>query len=76
MGMDAGAADGAGSGEKSEEGMWLALSQIQEWVVEFGCDMLLISIRTDIAWYRLSRCVPSRGMHSLQALTRCVKRRR
>lgn len=35
--------------------MWLALSQIQEWVVEFGCDMLLISIRTDVAWYRLSR---------------------
>ena len=63
--MHAGAADGAGSDEKSEEGMWLALSQVQEWVVEFSCDMLLISIRTDIAWYRLSRCDPSRGMRSL-----------
>lgn len=35
--------------------MWLALSQIQEWVVEFGCDMLFISFRTDVAWYRLSK---------------------
>ncbi len=34
--------------------MWLALSQIQEWVVEFGCDTLFISFRTDVAWYRLS----------------------
>lgn len=62
--MHAGAADEASSGEKSEEGMWLALSQVQEWVVEFSCDMLLISIRTDIAWYRLSRRVPSCNMHT------------
>ena len=41
--------------EPREEGMWLALSQIQEWVVEFGCDMLFISFRTDVAWYRLSK---------------------
>ena len=44
-----------GQAEAKEEGMWLALSQIQEWVVEFGCDMLFISFRTDVAWYRLSK---------------------
>ncbi|BDA51554.1 DNA (cytosine-5)-methyltransferase 1B [Coccomyxa sp. Obi] len=54
LGEGSGSAEGTGSGEESKEGMWLALSQIQEWVVEFSCDMLLISIRTDIAWYRLS----------------------
>lgn len=41
--------------EPEEEGMWLALSQIQEWVVEYGCDMLFITFRTDVAWYRLSK---------------------
>lgn len=30
-------------------------SQIQEWIVEFGCDRLFITIRTDVAWYRLAR---------------------
>ena len=35
--------------------MWLALSQIQEWIVEYGCDMLFITFRTDVAWYRLSK---------------------
>ena len=30
-------------------------SQIQEWIVEYSCDMLFMSIRTDVAWYRLSR---------------------
>ena len=39
--------------------MWLALSQVQEWVLEFCCDMLYISIRTDVAWYRLTQCVPA-----------------
>ncbi len=68
--MHAGAADGGSSGESREGGMWLALSQIQEWVVEFGCDMLLISIRTDVAWYRLSRWAPvpvtrTRGLSSI-----------
>ncbi|CAL5224063.1 g6688 [Coccomyxa viridis] len=54
--------EGSGSGgsnevgrEPEEEGMWLALSQIQEWVVEYGCDMLFITFRTDVAWYRLSK---------------------
>jgi hypothetical protein len=53
----AGSANGSsGEGGDDEGGMWLALSQIQEWVVEFGCDMLLISFRTDVAWYRLTKC--------------------
>ena len=44
-----------GGREPEEQGMWLALSQIQEWVVEYGCDMLFITFRTDVAWYRLSK---------------------
>lgn len=44
-----------GGRELEEEGMWLALSQIQEWIVEYGCDMLFITFRTDVAWYRLSK---------------------
>ena len=46
---------GDADAEPKEEGMWLALSQIQEWIVEFGCDMLFITFRTDVAWYRLSK---------------------
>ncbi len=30
--------------------MRMYLSQIREWVVDFGADMLFISIRTDVAW--------------------------
>jgi len=29
-------------------------SQIQEWLVEYSCDRLFITIRTDVAWYRLA----------------------
>ena len=35
--------------------MVLFLSDIKEWVAEFGCDMLRISIRTDVAWYCLDK---------------------
>ena len=54
--------------------MWLALSQVQEWVLEFCADMLYISIRTDVAWYRLTQCAPAllpslaRWRHALTAL--------
>ena len=54
--------------------MWLALSQVQEWVLEFCADMLYISIRTDVAWYRLTQCAPAlppslaRWRHVLTAL--------
>ena len=51
----AGSSTAAGSSGAAEVGMVLFLSQIQEWIVEFSCDLLFISIRTDVAWYRLSR---------------------
>lgn len=47
------AAGSSGSGDAA--GMVLYLSQIREWIVEFSCDLLFISMRTDVAWYRLSR---------------------
>jgi len=40
------------------EGMRIFLSAIKEWVIEFGADMVFVSIRTDGAWYRLGK--PSR----------------
>ncbi len=56
------AAAGGSSGEAGPSGsspaaggMRLYLSQIREWIVEFSCDMLFISMRTDVAWYRLSQ---------------------
>lgn len=54
----AGSSSGAGgSGSSSAAaaaepaGMRMYLSQIREWVVDFGADMLFISIRTDVAWW-------------------------
>ena len=49
---------GAGASGAAQEpaGMMLFLSEIKEWVAEFGCDMLRISIRTDVAWYCLDQC--------------------
>lgn len=35
--------------------MRVFLSQIREWVVDGGEGMLSISLRTDVAWYRLSK---------------------
>ena len=48
---------GAGPSGSSPDagGMRLYLSQIREWIVEFSCDMLFISMRTDVAWYRLAQ---------------------
>ncbi len=54
------------------------LSQIKEWIVEFGCDMLFISIRTDSAWYRLLQPLPLyRGWYapvlkSARVSVRCI----
>lgn len=45
------AADQAHSGPA--QGMRVFLSQIKEWCVECSCDMIFLSIRTDVAWYRL-----------------------
>ena len=38
--------------------MRLYLSQIREWMVEISADTLFISMRTDVAWYRLTTCGP------------------
>lgn len=53
-GSSSGGAGPSGSGGPGQ-GMRLYLSQIREWIVEFSCDMLFISMRTDVAWYRLSQ---------------------
>jgi len=52
-----GSSGGAGPSGSSPAagGMRLYLSQIREWIVEFSCDMLFMSMRTDVAWYRLSQ---------------------
>jgi DNA (cytosine-5)-methyltransferase 1 len=53
---DGGSAGGSGAAAQADEGsMRVFLSQIREWVVEFSADMLFISLRTDVAWYRLSK---------------------
>lgn len=37
------------------QGIRLFLSAIKEWMIEFGANMIFISIRTDGAWYRLGK---------------------
>nr|WDW19225.1 DNMT protein [Humulus lupulus] len=37
------------------DGMPIYLSAIKEWMIEFGSSMVFISIRTDMAWYRLGK---------------------
>ncbi|XP_042490225.1 DNA (cytosine-5)-methyltransferase 1A-like [Macadamia integrifolia] len=36
-------------------GIPIYLSAIKEWMIEFGSSMVFISIRTDLAWYRLEK---------------------
>ncbi|KAH6821437.1 methyltransferase 1 [Perilla frutescens var. hirtella] len=45
----------SGSGDSAVEGIPVFLSAIKEWVIEFGSSMISISIRTDMAWYRLGK---------------------
>ncbi|KAL2231357.1 UNVERIFIED_CONTAM: DNA (cytosine-5)-methyltransferase 1B [Sesamum indicum] len=45
----------SGSGASAIEGIPVFLSAIKEWVIEFGSSMISISIRTDMAWYRLGK---------------------
>ena len=47
----AGGAGGAGFGR-------LFLSEIREWMVEFGADMIYIKARTDFGWYKLVNPLP------------------
>lgn len=54
---DEGSSSGSGSkkaDQDQKQGMRMSLSQIREWVVELGPDMVFISLRTDIGWYNLS----------------------
>ncbi|KAJ0233375.1 DNA (cytosine-5)-methyltransferase 1 [Hirschfeldia incana] len=46
-------ADTSSSAKSKEDGMPVFLSQIKEWMIEFGGSTISISIRTDVAWYRL-----------------------
>ncbi|KAK6143798.1 hypothetical protein DH2020_024146 [Rehmannia glutinosa] len=45
----------SGSNASAIEGIPVFLSAIKEWVIEFGSSMISISIRTDMAWYRLGK---------------------
>ncbi|CAI8593488.1 unnamed protein product [Vicia faba] len=43
------------SGAQDTDGIPIYLSAIKEWMIEFGSSMVFISIRTDLAWYRLGK---------------------
>ncbi|KAL9229339.1 hypothetical protein vseg_004816 [Gypsophila vaccaria] len=45
----------APSEEPDVGGMPIYLSAIKEWMIEAGASMVFISIRTDLAWYRLGK---------------------
>lgn len=52
---EAGQSSSVGSGAQVADGMPIYLSAIKEWMIEFGSAMIFISIRTDLAWYRLGK---------------------
>ncbi|KAA8536618.1 hypothetical protein F0562_029096 [Nyssa sinensis] len=43
------------AGVQDVDGIPIYLSAIKEWMIEFGASMVFISIRTDMAWYRLGK---------------------
>ncbi|EYU33309.1 hypothetical protein MIMGU_mgv1a0001784mg, partial [Erythranthe guttata] len=43
------------SGDAAVEGIPVFLSAIKEWVIDFGASIVVISIRTDMSWYRLGK---------------------
>ncbi|CAL0328676.1 unnamed protein product [Lupinus luteus] len=43
------------SGALVADGIPIYLSAIKEWMIEFGSSLIFISIRTDMAWYRLGK---------------------
>nr|CAD1841711.1 unnamed protein product [Ananas comosus var. bracteatus] len=52
--------DLAQSGSSSSDqldvgGVPVYLSSIKEWMIEFGSSMIFVSVRTDVAWYRLEK---------------------
>ncbi|CAN4101552.1 unnamed protein product [Withania somnifera] len=52
---DANHSSSGGSKSAEIDGMPIYLSAIKEWMIEFGSSMIFISIRTDMAWYRLGK---------------------
>ncbi|XP_010553726.1 PREDICTED: DNA (cytosine-5)-methyltransferase 1-like isoform X2 [Tarenaya hassleriana] len=53
--LDTDSSSFGGSQSHDPDGMPVFLSQIKEWMIEFGSSMIFISIRTDMAWYRLGK---------------------
>ncbi|KAJ7970086.1 DNA (cytosine-5)-methyltransferase [Quillaja saponaria] len=45
----------SGSVPEVGHGIPVCLSEIKEWMIEYGSTMIFISIRTDITWYRLGK---------------------
>ncbi|XAR69644.1 DNA (cytosine-5-)-methyltransferase [Bertholletia excelsa] len=45
----------SGSETPNVDGIPIFLSAIKEWMIELGSSMVFISIRTDMAWYRLGK---------------------
>ncbi|XP_073311482.1 DNA (cytosine-5)-methyltransferase 1B-like [Primulina huaijiensis] len=45
----------SGSGDSEIGGIPIFLSEIKDWVIEFGSAMVSIFIRTDMSWYRLGK---------------------
>ncbi|KAJ0964117.1 hypothetical protein J5N97_029239 [Dioscorea zingiberensis] len=43
------------SASVDSDGVPIYLSAVKEWMIEFGSSMIFISIRTDVAWYRLGK---------------------
>ncbi|KAG6493708.1 hypothetical protein ZIOFF_048702 [Zingiber officinale] len=52
---DLGLSSSSRSNHADIEGVPIYLSAIKEWMIEFGASMIFISIRTDVAWYRLGK---------------------
>ncbi|KAI4351936.1 hypothetical protein L6164_006235 [Bauhinia variegata] len=52
---DSGQSSSVGSGAQAADGIPIYLSAIKEWMIECGSSMIAVSIRTDMAWYRLGK---------------------
>ncbi|KAJ0039655.1 hypothetical protein Pint_27589 [Pistacia integerrima] len=53
--MDSSQSSSGSSSAQGVDGIPIYLSAIKEWMIEFGSSMIFISIRTDMAWYRLGK---------------------
>ncbi|GLT76699.1 hypothetical protein SLA2020_483440 [Shorea laevis] len=53
--LDGDPAHSSSAGVQNVDGIPIYLSAVKEWVIEFGASMVFISIRTDLAWYRLGK---------------------